>query len=322
MNQGRIFVRPFFWDLGMKKEKKEMKQTGLQAFLDEAEKLRLQEDIVEIKKPRLETERVLVGESPKLVHEIIRHVQDCQQIFVTAEHPDLAPTIPPEFDVFFEFPTERTAPRERAYFLDRDGYMREIMCEVRQEAWHGGYKQTTKLGKGGTRYDPTMDRMEQRSKTCGFGFNVYAIGDEDAQVSILRNASSLVKPVLRMVSQRTRIPYHPEGNPNIEIEMALEPIHFGETFTGYKWFVPKIDLEIKIVPENYTTAMRHSLMAREEERIMSIFPLKRQLKSSPTPGFDEISNSMQNAAIRQRFDTMAVDEKWWISPKQKFDLVA
>lgn len=296
----------------MAKKKVEKIEIGLQAFIDAAERRRLRNDILEVKKPCLETERVLVADSPAIVREIIRHVQNCQSIFVTAEHKSVAPSIPKGFEEMrFEVPFERTSPRERVYFLDRDGYLREINCEVRQELKQGVYKQTTKVGEGGKSHDSTMDRMEQASKTRGFGFNIYAIGDREIQAQILENATSLIKPVLRMVSQRTRIPYHPEGNPDIEIEMAIEPVHFGQTFTGYTWGVPKIDLEIKVAPEKMNTAMRHSLLAREEERLMSIFPLKRRIISSPTEGFEEIQDSMRNAVARERFDTMGTTEKWW-----------
>ena len=126
---------------------------------------------------------------------------------------------------------------------------------------------------------------------------------------LMAEATSQGKPVLRMISQRERIPYHPEGNPDILIEMALEPIHVGETFTGHRWQLPKIDLEIKIGPDK--DGLRHSLLAFEQKRLCKIFPLKQQLVSSPTEGFEAIAEAMETDAGRAAFDKLKTREKWW-----------
>ncbi len=300
----------------------ELAAQSLEALIDKTEKRRLMREIVEAKKPVLESERVLNADNPKLIHDIIRHVENCKTSFVTPDDPRLAPLLPRGMEVPYMMPTEVTAPRERYYFLDESGYLRQINCEVRQESKQGLYKQTTKVGEGGNKYDSTMDRMEQASKILTFGFNAYAIADEHVRDDILRNLTSVPKPSLRMISQRVRIPYHPEGNPDLLIEMALEPLHVGQTFTGYAWQSPKIDLEIKVGPPDSEKTLRHSILAREEERLLSIFPLTRQLRSSPTRGFEEIKDALHNPKVRDRFRSLGATEQWGRNPQYAMGLVA
>lgn len=287
-----------------------MTKPCLEDLLTKAEKKRLQKDIVERKQPILESERVLNAATPELIRDIKRHVENCKTEFVTPDHPDLAPLLPPGVGEDYTVPTEITAPRERYYLMDFEMYLRKLKCDVRQEYQKGYYKQTTKVGDGGTKYDSTMDRMEQASKLMSFGFNAYAIADEDVREDILHNLVSVPKPPLRMISQRIRIPYHPEGNPDLLIEMALEPLHVGQTFTGFFWQAPKIDLEIKVGPCAKKKTLRHAILAREEERLMSTFPLTRQLKSSPTIGFEELADSLHKPSVRDRFHQLGVNERW------------
>jgi hypothetical protein len=276
----------------------------------------LKKQIVDIDKAYLESERVLRADTPQTINQIIEHVRACKTEFVTPEHPCLSPALPPEFAFDFAVPTEVTVPRERIYFLDREGKLRELHVEVRQERKEGLIMQTTKVGNGANFHDSTMDRMEQKSKLKGFGFNVYAIGDKDARHQILDEVISIPKPVLRLVSQRTRILYHPEGNPNVRIELALEPLHFGQTFTGYQWMVPKIDIEIKVGPAKKDKALRHAILAREEERLMSLFPLTRELKSSATPGFEAIDECLRRGQGVDAFDRMGTTEQWWLQDRR------
>ena len=157
-----------------------------------------------------------------------------------------------------------------------------------------------------------MDRWEQKSKlTGGFGFNIYAIGDKAARERALQELTSYPKLAERLISQRIRIPYFPEGNRDLEIELALEPVHCGETFTGFTWQYHKIDIEIKKGPDKSQQALRHAILAREEERLMSTFPLTRQRVSSATPGFDAIMEDLRTARHSNAFDKMGVNEQWW-----------
>ena len=296
-----------------KDDKKKKEPIGLKDLLSGGEKSRFQSEVLEVKDAYLESERVLVAENQRVIQQIIDHVKECERVFVTREKGAIAPILPSRYASRMEFqvPTEITPPRERAYFQDRDFFLRSLEAEVRQEPRLGAYKQTTKIGGGATSADSTMDRMEQASKITGFGFNVYAVGDNLVREQILTRAPTLVKPVLRMVSQRERICYHPEGNPDILIEMALEKIHIGQTFNGFVWSRPKIDLEIKLGPEK--TGMRHSLLAAEEKRLCKIFGgvLTKQLASSPTPGFEALEDFLSTDKGRTAFDKLQTRAKWW-----------
>lgn len=289
-------------------------------LVDQEEKKRLEEGIIKIEKPYLETERVLIGDDPHLMWEIVEHVNNCKDVFISASDERLAPTPPTGINAAFKPSIQITDPRERAYFLDAEGVLREMKCEIRQEIKPGFVKQTTKKGNGATAEDSTMDRMEQASKLMAFGFNIMAVGDKKLRATLIESLQSVPRPVQRMISQRVRIPYHPEGNPAIRIEMAIEPIHVGQTFTGFVWQQPKIDLEIKVGPED--KAARHALLAREEERLLSIFPLRPQLKSSPTPGFDAIREDMKNSAVRARFEAIGPDERWWQDSRYALSIAA
>ena len=289
------------------------KKGGLTAQLDKATRRRLESDIKEIRKPFFESERVLVTDSAKIIREIARHVQSCTKVFVTPDKPQFAPVLPAGLDFDYLPMQEITAPRERPYCLDRDGRLRALKVEVRQEVKNGSVVQTTKVGNGASSLDSTMDRWEQKSILGDrFGFNVFAIGDDKARANILESLESYPKNVLRLISQRIRIPYHPEGNPDLLIELALEPLHCGETFTGHVWHTHKIDVEIKKGPSKAQTALRHSILAREEERLMGIFPLTRQLVSSASPGFDAIMEDMAKDKHRSAFDRLDDKKPWWL----------
>jgi hypothetical protein len=302
----------------MNKTIKTQKKPGL--HFNEQQLAQLKDGIIKVEKPYLETERVLIADSGDLMWQIVDHVKNCRDTFVSANDARISPVMPKGVQAAFHEPIQITAPRERAYFLDGEGVLREKKCEIRQEIKPGFVKQTTKKGNGATSEDSTMDRMEQASKLVGFGFNILAIGDKKLREELIETLHSVPRPVQRMISQRVRLPYYPEGNPDILIEMAIEPIHVGQTFTGFVWEQPKIDLEIKMGPED--KAARHALLAREEERLLSIFPLNPQLKSSPTPGFDAIQSEMGNKDVRARFESIGTAERWWLDSAYDLTLAA
>lgn len=272
------------------------------------------QDAIEIhKKPYRETEGVLNAQHPDVIREIIRHVEDCNQVFITPDHPDFAPSIPKGLEELFQMPQEVTSPRDRAYFMDSDFVMRAMDFESRQEmkADKGLVKQTNKMGNGATKDDPVQDRSEQACFIRSFGFNICAVGDDELRKQLMLRLTSIPKPVQHMVSQRHRIPYYPEGNKDLLMEMALEPIHAGETFTGFVWVTPKIDIEIKKAPADWTKKQRHAAVVKETERLINTFPLTRQLKSSPTPGFDALQEDLRQQKWIDRYNAMGNGELWW-----------
>lgn len=296
----------------MSEDGEQVAGSSLRLQIDSELKSKLKGEIQKVKDPFYESERVLLASSAAEIMEIARHVQDCQEVFVTGDKLGIAPRLPKGVEAQFQVPFELTPPRERPYVMDREGRLRELGIEVRQETKDGFTVQTTKIGKTSETEDSTMDRWEQKSKlTGGFGFNIYAIGDKAARERALQELTSYPKLAERLISQRIRIPYFPEGNRDLEIELALEPVHCGETFTGFTWQYHKIDIEIKKGPDKSQQALRHAILAREEERLMSTFPLTRQRVSSATPGFDAIMEDLRTARHSNAFDKMGVNEQWW-----------
>lgn len=289
------------------------KITSLTALYAPEVRKGLQDGVKDQKKTILESERVFTADTAAQIHQVIAHVKACEDVFVTADHPDRTPPIPGSGEEVFETPFQRTDPRLRVYYLDREGILRALDIEVRQEIKKkNGIKQTTKVGRGGTEADPTLDRFEQASMIHRFGFNMFALHDQHLAARIDASVKSIPKPVLYMVSQRYRFEYHPEGNPDELIEIALEPIHKGQTLDGFIWGMPKIDIEIKNGPDQ--DELRHALLKREEERLLNLFPfLKRQLHSSPTPGFNHILGELEggNTAVIEAIDEMDPGSTWW-----------
>ena len=278
-----------------------------------ANKAFLRDQIRAMSPAELESERVFRLSEPDFdITRIIRHVENCRDYYVTADDARLAPPVPPSLAQTQAYapPLEITFPRVRYYFLDRNGVLRQIDCEVRQEQRpHGVFKQNTKLGKGGTETDPTLDRMEMPARLISFGFNAYAISDDRLRRQIIEEVEGPCKPVLRLVSQRQRISYHPDGERNVVIELAAEPVHFGETFTGFAWSSPKLDIEIKEGPKN--PILRRQILEREEEFLMRLFPLCRELRSSAAPGMDQIATDLQSAHGLQIFDRILPERQPW-----------
>lgn len=274
------------------------------------------------RRPYLESERVLIvdgkngPDKSNLINEIIRHIHDSPDIFVTCDQPGVAPVLPPGISAEFVPPIQITAPRQRIYFMDLECRLRKI-CEVRQELRPDGmYKQTVKTGNGATKADSTMDRYEQASTLLASGFNICAIRDKETRDAILDGLISLPKPVLRIISQRTRVSYYPKGDRSTVVEVALEPVLIGQTFTGFIWQEPKIDLEIKKGPEEREA--RHEILRREEERLMELFPLKKQLRSTPSPGLDKVAEALRTSSIHRKvLRMMELDAQWWLGLGQE-----
>lgn len=298
-----------------------MSDSSLKAKLGKATRETLKQQVGKVKDPFFESERVLLADNQKIIWDIVEHVKNCSDVFVTKDSINFAPQVPQGLDLSFKVPIEITAPRVRPYVLDRDGILRELDIEVRQEMKLGNkIVQTTKIGKSGNKCDSTMDRWEQKTSLNSkeFGFNVYAVGDELARRAILESDMDYPKIVQILTSQRIRIAYHPEGNKDVEIELALEPIHYGQTFTGYAWNTHKIDIEIKQGPPNENQAMRHSILAREEDRLLSLFPsLRRQLVSSASPGFDAVMEDLTKPKYKAEFDKMSPNQQWWLKRQDR-----
>lgn len=229
---------------------------------------------------------------------ILRHVLNAQEEYVTADHPDFIPAgLPKSLRKQALTPREITEMRERIYFLDEHLKAIDAHIEIRQETKRKyPVKQTIKTGASGSKDNHTLDRMEFPARLQHFGVNLEAIDNKTAKSALKSTFKDVAFiPALRMVSQRTRLSYHPEGNKDIEIEMAFDLILWGQTIFGHTWHEPKIEIELVQGAKDDHTAQK--ILEREERRLLSSFPLTSVYHSNPYPGFASLQKklSVKNA---------------------------
>lgn len=288
--------------------------------------------IIETEKPYIERERKFVPVVPPAVAaqgedavaayksqkllEIADHVRMCADTFVTADHPDLAPVIPVALHTEKFLPeAERTRPRERIYYADADLKVRTLSAEFRQEAHkRDGVKQTVKIarhtGREKDKDGATLNRTEMHAKLTGPGVCLTAVDDVKIQRWLTKNfRESALKPAFRIVSQRIRIPYHPEGNTDVVIEVACDNILFGETIFGRTWQDPKLEIEIIKGPEDEEACRK--ILEREERRLIEKFDLIAQTESNAEMGYAQLAADLATAAGRAKLSRIGARDVWW-----------
>lgn len=269
----------------------------------------------------LESEAILVADSAALAEALAKAILEGAQGFQTLDASALAPPLPKAFCLTSGLlpPHEITSPRQRIYLMDRDFALARAGVEIRMESKNRCFCQTAKWSaerRNGVSYsDATLDRMEQKAYLSRMGFSLRALPD-DARERIARaGLSEMPRPVLCLTSQRIRIPYRPDGNPETLIELAVEPLHVGVTFDGFAWQNPKIELEIKKGPANFQE--RHALLQGEKERLFSLAErfsslgvLRENARSSAAPGFEAIVRALkEDGAAKAVFD--GIDPVGW-----------
>lgn len=289
--------------------------------------------IIETEKPYIERERKFVPVVPDDIARkgpeaiaayktrklllIADHVRLATDTFVTADHPDFAPVIPGALnDVDFMAAFERTRPRERIYYIDAELSAQKRAVEFRQETHRNyGVKQTIKIGRmtgsdTGKDGDTTLNRLEIHAKLTGPGVVLGAVDDERERRRLRRHfKEAALKPGFRLVSQRIRIPYHPEGDKNVMIELACDYILYGETMFGKCWHDPKLEIEIIKGPADEAACRK--ILEREEKRIMDEFDMVAQPESNADLGYQRLAPDLATKAGRQAFERMGAREVWW-----------
>ena len=272
--------------------------------------------IIEILPSNQEWERKYVPQVPASrkraeIMKIVRHIRHSPDIFVTPDHPDLAPVLPAGLDIKFEPAEELSKPRQRIYFADPALKVRDLSVEFRQETDHGyGVKQTIKVGDGATSGDPTLSRAEEQAKLRWLGVNLGATADKALNSWLRRNFNrSVLKPAFRLLSQRIRIPYFPEGDTSIMIEFAADFILCGETVFGRTWDDPKIEVEVIKGAKNEKEARR--ILKVEENRLLSLFRIAPRLESNGVLGYTQLAGDLAQKDGRKAFTRLKTDEEWW-----------
>ena len=284
--------------------------------------------IIEIEKPYIERERKFVpvvppdvaakGEEAIAAYKtrklllIADHIRLSADTFVTADHPDLAPVIPAALKAHkFDAEYERTKPRERVYYADADLKVRSLGVEFRQEANRRyGVKQTIKIARNVKRPSATLNRIEMHARLTGPGVALDVAEDRKDRRFLRRHFNEAqLKPGFRMVSQRIRIPYFPEGNTDVMIELACDYTLFGETVFGRCWNDPKLEIEILKGPADEEECRR--ILEREEKRIMDEFDLEPQLESNAEIGYRYLAQDLATARGAAAYERLGAREIWW-----------
>lgn len=269
--------------------------------------------IIKVEAPYRERERKYTPVRDGELSEIMQHILRCQDQFVTMDHETFRPdNLPEHLARRMAIPREITQLRERVYFTDHKLVITEHDIEVRQESKiKYPVKQNIKVGHGASDDDHTLDRTEYPAKLRYYGANINAVDDPalKSKLQKLFNDKVLV-PALRMISQRTRLVYFPEGNPDVEIEMAFDTVLWGQTFDGFTWEEPKIEIELVKGAQNEDEAK--AILDAEEARLLSLFPLNPVYHSNPTPGMDHLKDALSDSRkLRRKLKEVKPNGFWW-----------
>ncbi|MFN3828400.1 MAG: hypothetical protein ACK4NR_12345 [Micavibrio sp.] len=199
-------------------------------------------------------------------------------------------------------PQEDSALRFRVYFdncalnATRSGI--EIRMEDRSitgtEGWP--YKQVIKIGQPGNAESHTLDRMEYTTKLKQSRPQLQTLKGESADyLKGVFNSRSLSKiqlyPLVSIASQRWKMLYHPDGNKDVQIELATD-IGRGQTVDGFTWDIFQVEIEMKKgAPKCFGI---------EEAKFMEAMPfLVPEFRSKPSPGFDHLMPVLEKKKNRE-----------------------
>ncbi len=277
--------------------------------------------ILEIEVPYVERERKYAPAPGARLEEVLEHVKASKDVFVTANDARFLPNMDPALVARIQVPNEVTGLRQRIYFADSALTCFHAGIEIRQEMRHKHsfdhpiFKQVIKIGANKvTAARPTLERTEYPAKLSSFGANLKAVGDKNIlkKLSTELNEAAL-RPVIQLLSQRTKLVYHPEGDPDVAVELAFDLFCHGATFDGYTWEGPQLEIELKKGATNRRDA--DAILAREEKRFMETFGLRRDLSSKPAPGLRYLMDQMGDGKKLAAVDTLKPADMWWQQAK-------
>lgn len=205
----------------------------------------------------------------------------------------------------FDVPLEITEPRIRLYYDDQNLSAYAQGIEIRQEPRPGGgIKQMVKLGGNATADDPVLDRMEYSTNLKKFGVTLDGLGPDTVRRSLksaLKNKR--LKPIVSMVSQRTRLKYHPHGDPLTTIELGFDTPCRGHALGGFVWNAPQLELELIQGDE--------SVLNIEAAFFREKFNLTPNFTSKPFTGFEYLKSYLQTPEGKSAFSTHPENYIWW-----------
>ncbi|MGZ9109466.1 MAG: hypothetical protein ACXW4B_11680 [Micavibrio sp.] len=200
-------------------------------------------------------------------------------------------------DLKLRVPQEDSGLRYRLYYDDpkltatKSGV--EIRLEYRGDKTADGwpYKQVIKVGAAGSDDNHTLDRLEYPAKLRqGMPVLRAVRGDGAAFLKAAFNKANLADidlyPMIQIASQRWKLLYHPDGDPDTQIELATD-LARARTFTGFSWDLFQVEMEMKKGDP--------AILGAEVTRLLSAFngagvnDLRIEKRSKPSPGFDVLA---------------------------------
>lgn len=193
---------------------------------------------------------------------------------------------------------EKSAVRYRTYFdtVEFNAFDQgvEIRVESNGDGTSGPYKQMVKIAMPGT-VPGIMDRMEYQGKISGPVPDLSLIKDGNAEVlKDIFKVKSLGKlslyPLLQIATQRWKSTYHPNGDRNTRIEVALDAGR-GMTCAGQSWDLFQLELEL--------LRGDPACLELERARLLYVFNyLTAESRSKPSTGMDFLRPLMARADVK------------------------
>lgn len=261
--------------------------------------------IIGVEPPYLEIERKYDLPDVATLKRLFAYVKRDSTEFVTYNDPHFLPPMPENHGLDFGIPLEITVPRQRVYFdtTDLDGFHNGI--EFRQEEKDRFIKQVVKTTENLAFDQTTLVRAEHVCRLNKPGINLKGIAEKEERKRIKNILDGKdLKPMVCLTSQRIRFLYHPEGKDSQQIELAIDQV-FGQNCHNFNWTFYQIELEVIAGPRKLKTI--NKLLDREEEKLNKKFPIVRNTKSKPSPGFIqlEIMDKKARAKLFSKLDDVA-----------------
>jgi len=216
--------------------------------------------------------------------------------------PDIGPDTAKKLELL-GIPEKFTPPRLRIYYDDLHLSAFRQSIEIRIQPQHtdptgaDSYTQVIKIGNNKSAKNGLFERMEYTThQTTPIPDLCCIEGPQQENLQKAFGAKNLSKakifPLIRILSQRWQIEYHPDGDPHTRIEYAHD-VAIGETCTGHTWHLYQAELELK--------AGNPNMLINEQKRLMQAFDfLTPGAHSKPSAGFHELTALLSQAKIREK----------------------
>ena len=191
----------------------------------------------------------------------------------------------------------------RFYFDDRDlnGFHNGTEFRIegpRKKELQWPFKQVIKLAESlaAETSSDTLSRQEYVSKLKELVPSLKGL-DKDVRAKLLkifnvkRMKDLALLPLVRIDSQRWKMLYHPDGDPESQLEIALD-ILYGQTIAGFSWETHQVEIEVK---EGTSDVLEQEVQFLK----CSFSTLVPDVQSKPYPGFISLYGILQQGGLNK-----------------------